>query len=143
MIQKNNSGNKIKENKYKILRMSLLLGNGEEKEETINNFEEAAREIYAMNDEVYQKDLEGKFYDTITLEEEEKKLSVLVDYIGGRIDQRLSLLEDFANVTGYELTNLPTIKYQDRLDEYKNRLVYIWEYLDTIQNINEVISEIV
>ena len=142
MIQNNNSNNKIKENKYKILRMSLLLGNGDDKEETINNFEEAAREIDAMNDEVYLKDLEGKFYDTITLEEEEKKLSALVDYIGGRVDQRLSLLEDFSNVTGYELTNLPTIKYQERLEEYKNRLSYIKEYLDNTKNIDKLNSEI-
>ena len=35
MVQDNLSSNKIKENKYKILRMSLLLGNGEDKEETI------------------------------------------------------------------------------------------------------------
>ena len=50
MIQDNASSNKIKENKYKILRMSLLLGNGENREETINNFEDASREIDAMND---------------------------------------------------------------------------------------------
>ena len=49
MMQMYNDSNKIKENKYKILRMSLLLGNGEDREETINNFEEAAREIDAMN----------------------------------------------------------------------------------------------
>ena len=98
MIQDNIDSNKIKENKYKILRMSLLLGNGEDREETINNFEDASREIDAMNDEIYLKDLEGKFYDTLTLEEEEKKLAVLVDYIGGRVEQRISLLNDFNNV---------------------------------------------
>ena len=111
------SSNKIKENKYKILRMSLLLGRGEDPEETLTNFEEAARDIDAMNDETYLKDLEGKFYDTLTLEEEEKKLAVLVDYIGGRVEQRISLLNDFSNVTGYDLTNLPMIKYYDKLDE--------------------------
>ena len=46
MIQNENNGSKkIKENKYKILRMSLLLGTDSNKEETINNFEDAAREI--------------------------------------------------------------------------------------------------
>ena len=134
MIQDNASSNKIKENKYKILRMSLLLGNGENREETINNFEDASREIDAMNDSVYQKDLEGKFYDTLTLEEEEKKLAVLVDYIGGRVEQRLSLLSDFSNVTGFELMNLPPIKYYDKLDEYKERLKYIREYLEMLDN---------
>ena len=142
MVQVNSDSNKIKENKYKILRMSLLLGNGEDREETINNFEDAAREIDAMNDEVYLKDLEDKFYDTFKLEEEEKKLSILVDYIGGRVEQRISLLEDFSNVTGYELVNLPMIKYQDRLDEYKSRLKYIREYLNNINRINKLNDEI-
>ena len=142
MIQDNIDSNKIKENKYKILRMSILLGNGEDREDTINNFEDASREIDAMNDEIYLKDLEGKFYDTLTLEEEEKKLAVLVDYIGGRVEQRISLLNDFTNVTGYELLNLPTIKYYDKLDEYKERLSYIREYLSNTKNINQLNQEI-
>ena len=138
----NNSSNKIKENKYKILRMSLLLGNGEDREETVNNFEDAAREIDAMNDEVYLKNLDSKFYDTLTLEEEEKKLVSLVDYVGGRVEQRESLISDFANVTGFELRNLPIIKYQDRLDEYKSRLGYIKEYLSNTERINKLNVEI-
>lgn len=142
MLQDSTSGNKIKENKYKILRMSLLLGNGEDREDTINNFEDAAKDIDAMNDEIYLKDLEGKFYDTLTLEEEEKKLSILVDYIGGRVEQRLSLLSDFSNVTGFELTNLAPVKYYDKLDEYKERLSYIREYLDNIKKINSLKGEI-
>ena len=136
------SSNKIKENKYKILRMSLLLGRGEDPEETLTNFEEAARDIDAMNDETYLKDLEGKFYDTLTLEEEEKKLAVLVDYIGGRVEQRISLLNDFSNVTGYDLTNLPMIKYYDKLDEYKERLKYIREYLSNTEEIGKLNQKI-
>ena len=90
-MQDYTSSNKIKENKYKILRMSLLLGSDENREETLNNFEDAACEIDAMNDETYIKDLEDKFYDTTNLEEEEKKLTILVDYIGGRVEQRISV----------------------------------------------------
>ena len=142
MIQDCASSNKIKENKYKILRMSLLLGSDENKVETINNFEDAAREIDAMNDEIYLKDLEGKFYDTSTLEDEEKKLSVLVDYIGGRVEQRISLLTDFANVTGFDLQNLPPIKYYDKLDDYKDRLKYIREYLDNVEQLKRLNDEV-
>ena len=142
MVQMNSDANKIKENKYKILRMSLLLGNGEDREETVNSFEDAAREIDAMNDEVYLKDLDSKFYDTFKLEDEEKKLSSLVDYIGGRVEQRMSLIEDFSNVAGYELVNLPIIKYQDRLDEYKSRLRYIKEYLSNTERISKLNEEI-
>ena len=142
MMQDCVSSNKIKENKYKILRMSLILGSDENREETINNFEESAREIDAMNDEIYLKDLEDKFYDTLTLEEEEKKLAVLVDYIGGRVEQRIYLLSDFANITGYDLSNLPPIKYYDKLDDYKERLKYNREYLSNIEQIKKLDQEI-
>lgn len=136
------NNNKIKENKYKILRMSLILGSDENREETINNFEESAREIDAMNDETYLNEIEAKFYDTLKLEEEEKKLAVLVDYIGGRVEQRISLLSDFANITGYDLSNLPPIKYYDKLDDYKERLKYIREYLSNKEQITKLTEEL-
>ena len=136
------SSNKIKENKYKILRMSLLLGADDNRQETLNNFEDASRDIDAMNDEVYLKEIESKFYDTLKLEEEEKKLEVLVDYIGGRVEQRISLLSDFSNVTGYDLQGLPPIKYYDKLDDYIDRLKYIREYLSNIEKINKLDLEI-
>ena len=143
MIQKENNGSKkIKENKYKILRMSLLLGQDEDREETINNFCDAAREIDAMNNETYLAELEDKFYDTQTLEEESKKLTALVDYIAGRISQRESLISDFINVTGRNLTNLGDIKYQNRLIEYQDRLKYINEYLDNSKKIEQETEEL-
>lgn len=134
--------NKIKENKYKILRMSLLLGQEENKQETINNFEDAARDIDKMNDEIYLKEIEKKMYDTLTLEEEDKKLTGLVDYIGGRIEQRNSLLNDFKNITGYELNNLPPIKYGEKLIEYKDRLSNIKEYLSNIKEIDTLTNDV-
>lgn len=142
MTQNYINTNKIKENKYKILRMSLILGSDDNREETINNFEESAREVDAMNDETYLSELETKFYDTLKLEEEEQKLAALVDYIGGRVEQRISLLSDFANITGYDLSNLPPIKYYDKLDDYKERLKYIREYLSNTEQINKLASEI-
>ena len=142
MTQNYINTNKIKENKYKILRMSLILGADDNREETINNFEESAREIDAMNDETYLSELETKFYDTLKLEEEEEKLAALVDYIGGRVEQRISLLSDFANITGYDLSGLPPIKYYDKLDDYKERLKYIREYLSNSERINKLEIEI-
>ena len=137
------SDNKIKENKYKILRMSLLLGADENKEETLANFEDAAREIDAMNDDVYLRDINDKFYDTNKLEDEEKRLDVLVNFIDGRVEQRISLLTDFANVTGFDLQNLPPIKYYDKLDDYKDRLKYIREYLENIKRLDILHKEVV
>jgi len=143
MIQKeNNSSRKIKENKYKILRMSLLLGTDTDKEETITNFEDAAREIDSMNNETYLSELEPKFYDTKTLEEEKEKLTELVDYIAGRISQRDSLLSDYINVTGRNLNGLGEIKYENKLFEYQERLKYINEYLDNTRKIEEETNEL-
>lgn len=142
MLESYINNNKIKENKYKILRMSLILDSSADREETLASFEESAREIDAMNDETYLKEIEDKFYDTLKLEEEEQKLAVLVDYIGGRVEQRISLLSDFANITGYDLTGLPPIKYYDKLDDYKERLKYVREYLSNIELINKLTLEI-
>ena len=143
MIQNENNGSKkIKENKYKILRMSLLLGTDSNKEETINNFEDAAREIDFMNNETYLNELDGKFYETKTLEEESEKLAKLVDYIAGRISQRESLISDFINVTGRNLTGLGEIKYENKLIEYQDRLKYINEYLDNTRKISEEKEEL-
>lgn len=142
MIQDRVSDNRIKENKYKILRMSLLLGADSNREETLNDFEESAREIDAMNDEVYLKDLQVKFYDTKDLKEEEKKLEGLVDYIDGRVEQRISLLTDFSNVTGFDLQDLPPIKYYDKLDDYKERLGFIREYLGNVDKLNTLNREL-
>ena len=142
MIQMDNNSKKIKENKYKILRMSLLLGHDNNREETINNFEESAREIDAMNNETYLEELENKFYETKTLEEEQKKLTDLVDYIKGRIYQRESLLGDFINITGRNLMGLGDIKYESHLDEYEERLNYINEYINNTKTIEENTKEI-
>ena len=142
MLESYINNNKIKENKYKILRMSLILDSSDDREETLASFEESAREIDAMNDETYLKEIEDKFYDTLKLEEEEQKLAVLVDYIGGRVEQRISLLSDFANITGYDLSGLPPIKYYDKLDDYKERLKYVREYLSNIEMINKLTLEI-
>lgn len=142
MINDKITENKIKENKYKILRMSLLLGNDSDREETIKNFEDSAIDIDNMNDETYEKEIDDKFYDTTTLEEEKDKLKYLVNYIGGRVEQRISLLNDFQNVTGDNLTGLPDIKYSDKLDEYKNRLKYIEEYINNTENLEKLKEEL-
>ena len=100
MIQKeNNSSRKIKENKYKILRMSLLLGTDTDKEETIINFEDAAREIDSMNNETYLSELEPKFYDTKTLEEEREKLLKEKENLEQSITRREKLLSNEGYVT--------------------------------------------
>ncbi len=124
---------KIKEDKYKILRMSLILGNSDGDTEAVSDFETSAREIDTMNQDAYLEELDSKYYDTLSLEEEKARLEDLIAFIEGRIAQRDALKEDFYNVTGHSLANLDPIKDGDRVIEYKNRLQYINRYLDNMK----------
>ena len=59
----------LKENKYKILRMSILLNQNEVDKITLDKFREASLNIDKMLSEDYDKKMEDMFYDTLTLEE--------------------------------------------------------------------------
>lgn len=136
------SSRRIKEDKYKILRMSLILGDNSDKSSVIEDFKEAAREVDEMNQRSYDDGLRKKNVTTTTLEEEQVKMEGLVNYISGRIEQREALLEDVYNVTGVELTGLDSISDSYRLDEYKSRLKCISEYMDNTFNIEKIKKDI-
>lgn len=141
MLNSNDTNRKIKEDKYKILRMSLILGNTVNDKEAFDDFETSAREIDAMNQENYLDDLESKYYDTLSLEEEKSRLEDLVSFIEGRLSQREALKEDFYNVAGYSLDDLVPIKEEDRVIEYKNRLQYIDRYLNNMSVIEKTSND--
>ncbi len=141
-IMQEETSKKIKENKYKILRMSLILGNVNNDEEALANFETSAREIDAMNGEEFLDTINNKYYKTKNLEEEQKRLKDLVGFIEGRIAQRNALEEDFYNVTGHRITDLEEIKDESKLPEYKNRLACIDKYLKNTQIVDETSKNI-
>ena len=66
----------ILEKKFKILRMSIMLGNSRNREETIKEYEETAREIDKYKNSLYEEILSSKMYMTTTLEEERDRLSM-------------------------------------------------------------------
>ena len=68
----------ILEKKFKILRMSIMLGNSRNREETIKEYEETAREIDKYKKSLYEEILSSKMYMTTTLEEERDRLKDLV-----------------------------------------------------------------
>lgn len=141
-IMQEETNKKIKENKYRILRMSLILGNVSNDREALDNFETAAREIDAMNGEEYLDTINSKYYETKTLQEEQKRLKDLVGFIEGRVAQRNALEEDFYNVTGYRISDLEEIKDSNKLPEYKNRLEAIDRYLKNVDAIEETTKNI-
>jgi len=121
---------KVKYDLYKILRMSVLLSQQEVDQLTLDKFKEASLNIDRMLTEEYEEKLDTMFYNTETLEEEEKRLKDLVAFINERMEKRKSLLEDYRNVTSKELTDLEYIDKYSELDLYSQRLSTIKEYLD-------------
>lgn len=121
---------KVKYDLYKILRMSILLNPKEVDKLTLNKFKEASLNIDKMLSEEYDEKIESMFYDTTTLEEEEKRLKDLVAFVTDRLEKRKTLLEDYRSVTNRELDDLEYIDKSNDLDLYENRLETIKEYLD-------------
>ena len=121
---------KVKYDLYKILRMSILLNQNEVDKVTLDKFKEASLNIDKMLGEEYEEKLDSMFYDTESLEEEEKRLKDLVAFITDRIEKRKNLLEDYRSVTNRELNDLEYINKSGDLDLYEKRLKTIKEYLD-------------
>lgn len=141
MLNSNEASRKIKEDKYKILRMSLILAS-ESDPDAISDFETSAREIDSMNQEVFENEISKKYYETKTLEEEKDRLENLITFIESRVFQRDALKEDYYNVTGIQLTGLEPVRDEDRLFQYKDRLSYIKEYLNNMIEIENANSDI-
>lgn len=135
---------KVKYDLYKILRMSILLNQKEIDNLTLDKFKEASLNIDKMLNEEYDEKIESMFYDTTTLEEEEKRLKDLVAFITDRLEKRKTLLEDYRSVTNKELNDLEYIDKSNDLDLYESRLKTIKEYLDNSKliDVNEQDLEI-
>ena len=121
---------KMKFDLYKILRMSVLLSQDQVDELTLNKFKDASLNIDNMLNEEYNSKLEEMFYDTSTLDEEEKRLKELVAFVKERIEQRKSLLDDYRTATSKSLDNLEYIQKSNDLDLYEKRLQLIKDYIE-------------
>ncbi len=85
MIKQGIVNDSILEKKFKILRTSILLGNVGNREEVLNKYEKAAREVDSIKRNVYEELLAGKVYTTTTLEEEQDRLKNLITFIENRV----------------------------------------------------------
>ena len=120
----------ILEKKYKILRMSILLGNIKDREEVLDNYAKTAREVDLLRNNIYEEMLAGKMYTTMTLEDEASRLNDLISFIQNRIDERNNFVNDYIKVTNNFLDDLPRISNEEELDDYRLRLANIDEYLN-------------
>lgn len=143
MIRPSSLNNKsILENLYRILRMSLLLGDTENKDETVANFEDTAIKLDNIEQEEYNKNLDSKFYTTVTLEEEERKLSDLIKYVSERVESRKKIEDEYEEAIGRPLGGLEPIAEAENINNYQVRLDYIKEYLDNSKKIESTEKDI-
>ena len=99
MIRQSLAFDDILEKKFKILRTSIMLGNLRNREETLSEYEETAREIDKIKKNVYEELLASKMYTTVTLEEEESRLKDLIAFIENRVKERNDLVDDYIKIT--------------------------------------------
>lgn len=137
MIKQSLAFNDILEKKFKILRTSIMLGNLRNREETLSEYENTAREIDRIKTSVYEELLGGKIYTTITLEEEENRLKELISFIENRIHERNEFIDDYIKITSNFLDGLDKISLENELNSYKIRYDNIKEYLSNCEEIKK------
>ena len=106
MIKQSLAFNDILEKKFKILRTSIILGNLKNREQTIEEYEDTAREIDKIKKNVYEELLASKMYTTVTLEEEESRLVDLIAFIENRVKERNDFVDDYIKITSNFLDGL-------------------------------------
>ena len=138
MIKQGIVNGSILEKKFKILRTSIMLGNIKDRNEIMSSYEEAAKEVDRIRRSEYEELLASKQYMTTSLEEEENRLSDLVNFIEKRIDNRNEFIDDYIKITGNFLDDLPRVSMEDELPSLKARLDNIHEYLNNCHEISEL-----
>ena len=128
----------ILEKKFKILRMSIMLGNFKNRSDMLKEYEDTAIQIDAYRRKLYEEKLASKMYTTTTLEEEKERLIDLIKCIEDRMDERNKFIDDYLNVTGNFLDSIDRVLEEDELSDYKLRLDNISGYLSNVQEINSI-----
>ena len=128
----------ILEKKFKILRTSIMLGNLRNREETLSEYEEAAREIDKIRSKVYEELLGSKLYTTVSLEEEEVRLKDLISFIENRVKDRNEFVDDYIKITSNFLDGLDKISLENEIIGYKNRYNNISEYLTNCKELEKI-----
>ena len=144
MIKQGIVNDSILEKKFKILRTSIMLGNVRNREEVMTTYEETAKEIDRIKRNVFEELLASKMYATTTLEEEQTRLSELINLIESRVQERNDFIDDYIKITGNFLDDLPRVSNEEELPQYRDRFDTINEYLsnsEEIERLNKKLKE--
>lgn len=124
---------RIKLDKEKGLKTSL---------DVLDNYEKYSKKIDAIYNTEFQKEIKPLISSAITLEKEENRLRRLIRLLEERLDKRIELEDRFYNSTGRNINGLQMIVSQSELDEKKERLSLITNYLETSKEIDDVTDSI-
>jgi len=138
MIRQGLAFNDILLKKFKILRTGIMLGNLRNREETLSEYEETAREVDKIHTRIYEELLGSKLYTTMTLEEEKDRLEDLISFVEKRIQERNDFVDDYIKITSTFLDGLTDISFEDELNDYKYRYDNISEYLNNCEEIKKL-----
>lgn len=138
MIRQSLVNNDVIQKKFKILRTSIMLGNIDDREETIKKYEETAREIDEINKEQYEEVLASKMYTATSLEEEKDRLTDLISFIENRVQERNDFIDDYMKITSRFLDELPKASMENELSSLRIRHDDICRYLGNTDRINKI-----
>ena len=138
MIRQSLTFDDILEKKFKILRTSIMLGNLRNREDTLSEYEDTAREIDKTRKNVYEELLASKMYTTVTLEEEESRLKDLIAFIENRVKERNDFVDDYIKITSNFLDGLDKVSLENELGNYRERYNNIKEYLNNCEEIKSL-----
>ena len=138
MIKQSLAFDGILEKKFKILRTSIMLGNLKNRDETLREYEDTAKEIDKIKKNVYEELLASKLYTAVTLEEEKSRLEDLIIFIEKRVKERNDFVDDYIKITSNFLDGLDKVSLEDEVENYKNRCNDINEYLNNCEEIKKL-----
>lgn len=136
------------ENLCKIFAMRIKLDNRKNVETpslVFDNYEKYAKKVDAIYNEEFQKELRPLLSPEVTLEKEEERLKRLIKLLESRLEKRKNLETEFYDTTKRYLDGLQMIASDGELEDKKNRLSLISNYLETnseMTSIEESISSL-
>lgn len=106
--------------------------------DVLENYEKYSKKIDAIYNNEFQKELKPLISPAVTLEKEEDRLRRLIKLLEDRLDKRIELEDRFYNSTGKYITGLQMIVSETELEEKKQRLSLITNYLEINREIEDI-----
>lgn len=110
--------------------------------DVLDNYEKYSKKIDAIYNTEFQKEIKTLISPAITLEKEENRLRRLIRILEERLDKRIELEDKYYNSTGRNISGLQMIVSESELQEKKERLSLITNYLETSKEIENVTDSI-